>query len=331
MTGSQEPRVTVGLPVRNGAPYLVKALDSLRSQSLRDLRIVVSDNASDDETASICQAASEADPRVRVHRWRQNIGAAANFNWVADLAETPYFAWANHDDLWHPDYLARCVGALEETPGAVLAYTRANLIDANGCLMAELRSELALDAQRPHRRLRAFHDLFIDCDRRRLWGNPEIEGMWTPVYGVIRQDALAATERIGRFISSDTVLLEELLLHGSFVEIPERLFDKRDHPKRSMRASWGFDQRLAWFNGARPSRFLFPKWRMLGARLRAVLRAPLSPTDRLLCASEMLAFYVRRGHEGKSLIKELMINVVRLTRLRRDRPGFLERRLPQVW
>ena len=332
-SGQRTPRteVTAGLPVHNGDTYLDEALGSLLAQRYDALRVTVWDNASTDRSLEICDDRAARDRRIAVHRNGQNIGAAANFNRAAERCETPLFMWANHDDLWDPDYVARCVAALETAPDAVLAYARSHKIDHDGEPIAELMADLGLDDPEPHRRLRAFHDWFRHCDENGLWSTSEIEGLWIPVYGVMWTSALRSTDLIGQYISSDTILLEELLLHGRFVEVPATMFGKRDHPARSMRDSRAYERRLTWFTGRTPGRFLFPKWRMLRGRMEAVARAPLAPGERAKCLVEMLAFYVRRPHEGKSLVKEALINMARSVRMRADRPGPLERRLPQVW
>lgn len=323
--------VTVGLPVHNGDAYLAAALDSLLAQRYAAMRVLVFDNASTDRTREICADYAARDDRVTVHRNPRNIGAAANFNIAAQRCKTPLFMWANHDDQWDPEYIPRCVAALEAEPEAVLAYTRSEKIDDRGQPIAELMADLGLDDPAAHRRLRAFHDWFRQCDEHGLWSTSRIEGLWIPVYGIMRASALSATGLIGPYISSDTILLEELLLHGRFVEVPSTLFGKRDHAGRSMRDSRAYERRLAWFTGRTPGRFLFPKWRMLRGRLAAVARAPLPSGERASCLVEMLGFYVRRPHEGKSLVKEALINLARSVRIRADRPGPLERRLPQVW
>lgn len=323
--------VTVGLPVYNGDQYLEEALDSLLAQGHVPIRILICDNASTDRTAAICDSYAIRDGRVTVHRNTRNIGAAANFNLAAELAETEYFMWANHDDLWSPEYIARCVEVLDRESDAVLAYGHSHKIDQDGERVAELMAGLGLDAATPHQRLKQFHGWFNHCDEAGIWAESQIEGLWIPVYGVMRTQALQGTGLIGNYISSDTILLEELLMHGRFIEIPEPLFGKRDHAERSMRDSRAYERRLAWFTGRRAGRFLFPKWRMLRGRLGAVHRSPLQASERLLCTVEMLAFYVRRPHEGKSLVKEMLINFARAMRLQSDRPGPLERRLPEVW
>src|SRR4051794_15444571 len=72
------PLVTIGLAVYNGERYLREALESLVGQTLRDVEIVICDNASDDATEAICREFAERDPRVRYHRNATNIGGARN-------------------------------------------------------------------------------------------------------------------------------------------------------------------------------------------------------------------------------------------------------------
>ena len=305
------PRVSIGLPVYNGEAYLEAAVASLLAQTYTNVEIILSDNCSTDSTPEICKALAQADPRIRYSRTDANIGAAGNFNRVARLATGDYFAWANHDDLWHPTYVEKAVQALDEAPEAILAYAQASKIDEAGETIIELNAGFALDADCPATRLRKYHGLFIDIDRRKGWGKEPIEGFWIPVYGVMRTDLLQKTSMIGNYIASDTVLIEELLMLGAFVEIEERLFFKRDHRQRSMRDSEAYDARSEWFTGKRATRLIFPRWRAFRERLRGAISLP-SGRDRLRCTWEMFTFYFRRRSEGNALVKEIIANLGRL-------------------
>jgi Glycosyltransferases involved in cell wall biogenesis len=73
---NQRPRVSVGLPVFNGEKYLAKALDSLLAQEYEDFELIISDNASTDETGRICEKYARQDGRIRYWRNPSNIGLA---------------------------------------------------------------------------------------------------------------------------------------------------------------------------------------------------------------------------------------------------------------
>lgn len=312
MTTIHKPRVTLGLPVYNGASYIEAAVASCLKQSFNDIVILISDNCSTDATPEICTQLSAENPKIRWYRNERNLGAAANFNIVAQRADSEFFAWVNHDDLWGDDYIRQAVARLDARADAVLAYPHSAKIDGNGTIVAALTRDLLLNDPTPSQRLRRYHDLFREVDAGGGWAEHEIEGLWIPVYGLIRTEVLQRTRLIGPYIASDTVLLEELLMHGAFDEIPEELFYKRDHEDRSMRAAIPYDARHKWFTGEAPGCLLWPRWRALRERLSAIARAPLSSRERRSCRQEMLAFYVRRPSEGRALVKEVLINTLRL-------------------
>lgn len=327
MSRDQIPCLSIGFPVYNGQDYLRRAIDALRQQTFTDIEIIISDNCSDDRTAEICAELVASDSRIVYHRNARNLGAAANFNCVVSHARGRYFAWGNHDDLWEPTYFERCIAVLEHDARTVLAYSRSAKIDSVDEVVAVLEHDLGLTGDTPAKRLRRYHDIFIETDRADGWRRHEIEGIWTPVYGVIRTQALRSTGLIGSYISSDTVLLEELLLHGRFTEVPEVLFLKRDHEARSMRDSVAYAKRLRWFTGRSEQLFLFPRFRILFERLRIVFRVPMSASERLGSLYETLSFYWRRPHEAKALIKEIGINIWRVF----GRVFGNSDRIPQKW
>jgi len=100
MTQRHKPRLCIGLPVYNGEEYLAQAVESVLGQTFDDFRLIISDNASTDGTEEICRSYAQRDSRVEYHRVGENRGAAWNFNRVVGLADSEYFQWATHDDVW---------------------------------------------------------------------------------------------------------------------------------------------------------------------------------------------------------------------------------------
>ena len=107
------PRVSIGMPVYNGAQFLEQAIESILAQTFTDLELVISDNASDDDTAAISNVYARKDSRIRYHRQSRNVGAAANYNFVFARSRGTFFKWAAHDDLTAPTFVERCVGAFD--------------------------------------------------------------------------------------------------------------------------------------------------------------------------------------------------------------------------
>jgi len=270
---SPPPRVSVGMPVRNGERYLESSLDSLLAQDFDNFELIVSDNGSTDATEAICRAYSQRDRRIRYYRATTNLGAAWNYNRVAALARGELFRWATHDDLVAPNHLSRCVAALDQAgPQVVLCYPRTVSIDADGNRLPPHDDLLNLWMEEPARRFQA------------VLTNP---GHWNPIFGLMRLSALRQTSLIRAYWASDTVLLAELSLLGKFLEIPEDLFFRRYHENTSYRANTTLEDLAVWMDPANKGKrrnALFGL-RLYWEHLRAIHSAPLSMADRLQCYS----------------------------------------------
>ncbi len=121
MSRVNRPRVTVVMPVHDGAPYLRPAVESILAQTYRDLELLVLDDGSEDESAAI--VASYRDPRVRLHRRAANLGVVATLNEGLELASTEYVARMDADDVSHPERLARQVAFLDQHPDVAVLGT----------------------------------------------------------------------------------------------------------------------------------------------------------------------------------------------------------------
>ena len=260
-----QPRLSIGLPVYNGENYLEAALDAVLAQSFDDFELIISDNASTDRTAAICERYAARDARIRYHRQSQNLGAAPNFNWVFAQARAPYFKWLAHDDLVQPGFLAACMHVLESDPSVVVASTRTAEIDEQGRVIGTLHHNMRTDSPHPHVR---FFDLI---------NHPYCY----QIFGVIRSDVLAKTPLIQSFAGSDGCLLAELSLYGPIVERPEVLFLMRNHPGRSTRAHTDHLRRAVWFDTRKNGKLSFPAWQAVGYYLRALWAAPLTARERM--------------------------------------------------
>ncbi len=81
-------KIAIGLPVYNGANFLAAAIDSILAQSYADFELVISDNASTDNTEEICRAYAQRDRRVRYVRQPTNVGAANNHNLLVRMSDS---------------------------------------------------------------------------------------------------------------------------------------------------------------------------------------------------------------------------------------------------
>lgn len=115
------PRVSIGVPVYNGASLIRQSLSNLAEQSFRDFDVVISDNASTDGTTEICEDFARKDPRFRVVRRDVTSTAMQNFLFVRRQTQSPLFMWRAFDDLSTPNFIQELVAVHDAQPGIALA------------------------------------------------------------------------------------------------------------------------------------------------------------------------------------------------------------------
>lgn len=270
MSNQSPPRVSIGLPVFNGANFIAQAIASILAQTFTDFELIICDNASRDDTEAICRGFAAVDHRIRYYRNDLNLGAAANFNRAFGLAAGGYFKWAAHDDMLAPTYLEKCVAALDAHPGAVLCQTLVQVVGGNGEFFSTFDTRVT-GADSPQRSKRfaasilAFHH-GIDS------------------FGVIRTEALSRTRLHPPQAGSDSALLAELALLGPFTYVREPLFLHREHPARFVRTALkDRDQTLAWYGAGASAREVWSWWRYFRDLFRMIPRWVPERRERLRC------------------------------------------------
>jgi glycosyltransferase involved in cell wall biosynthesis len=272
--------VTIGLPVYNGAPYLDSALRTLCAQTFQDLTILVADNASSDDSAQVIERWARRDSRVRVHRHATNIGALPNFRWVLAQAESPWFMFAAHDDLWSPGCVSALYGAITERPGLEIAIPKmVNFEDAIeqpsktrpyperiNRLAMRGRVSLALRRSRPG----WIYSLFL---RQRL------------------QAAMQAAQALDQSWGEDVLAQLHVLLNGGITGTNEAIYYRRSTPQSA--ASYRPKTAAAHFA-------LYRKFLRLA--FQALANAPLSTFDRLSLIPALLR-YARYVGKPTSILK----------------------------
>jgi glycosyltransferase involved in cell wall biosynthesis len=293
MSAVRPPTLAIGLPVYNGAQFVAAALDAMRAQSYDDFELIIVDNASTDATEAVCRAQALSDRRIRYHRNARNVGPAANFNCVFGRSSSRFFKWMAHDDLHHPDYLARCMEALDKDPNAILAYSRAVTIDPEGTTVRKpWGAPAGLTSSRAPERFRAALA-------------PPTEPLPLPIFGIVRSQVLRKTALQCALPASDLALIAELTLHGRFVEIPEPLFRQREHPGRAgPHLSQDPYRAAAFWRGAGGARVTYPHWRLLRRHLDSIARAPLSATQARDCRRALRRW---AWHDRELLLRDTFI------------------------
>jgi glycosyltransferase involved in cell wall biosynthesis len=290
MTSGPAPRVSIGLPVYNGDNFLAAAIDTLLNQTFTDFELIISDNASTDGTEAMCREYAAKDPRVQYHRSETNYGAAWNFNNTFHLARGEYFKWAAHDDTHHPEFLARCVEVLDRSPEIVLCFSKTTFIDESGKEYKEY--DYRIDFAETPLRKRFFH--FV-C------GGYIVQ----EIFGLIRSEVLRDTKLIDGYLGSDLVLLGNLTLSGNFYQIPECLFQHREHEDRSMKNPAGADNATQWYDSSKSGKRTMPHWRRMYENMKSVMGHPMPWSDKMDCMIEICRYAKWRNRDLRSDISRV--------------------------
>jgi glycosyltransferase involved in cell wall biosynthesis len=299
------PLVSIGLFVYNGERFIEETLRSILYQTFTDFELIISDNASTDRTGDIAQTYARRDSRIRYYRSEKNMGAGWNVRRAYELGTGKYFKQAAVDDLLEPDFLQRCVGALESDPGCVLAYTRTREVDENGTFIENYVTPIKTDDDDP-------------VARFGKWLSTGGHNCYQ-IFGVMRTSALRQIPPQGSYVNADGVLLARLSLLGRFYEVPEYLFISRRHSGQSMAAlPFRLKQprrfRLTnlcptlpspeWWDPTKVRALTFPEFRRLREYFLSIYRSPLGPAQKLRCYSLLLP-WLRWNSVG--MLKDLFI------------------------
>lgn len=266
------PRVVACMPVWNAEPFIVETLESVAAQTYPNLEVLISDDASTDGTAAICERFAAGDARFRVVRQPTRRGWVGNANFLLDAARGDYFFFAFHDDPLCPTYVERLVKALEDQPAAVLAFS--DVFSGEAVARYTELDGVVDRVQRSRRIIR----------KRGLW--------WIPNRGLFRADAARRVGGMRRHLAgeykADWPWLLHLALLGEFVRVPEPLI-RKVWSDASLSAQW--KRRLT----------LWRSTAVVLACAREVRRAAPPLSEELLMHRELAKFWMRAALRGRRL------------------------------
>lgn len=282
---TQNPLVSVGMPVYNGAKTLRRALDSILEQDYPNLELIISDNASTDETSKVCREYASRDSRIVYYRAKKNMGASWNFNHALKLSKGKYFMWAAHDDLRLPTYISKCVNQLERNEKAVLcqSYTVVSIEGSEKPLYVATLDTIAC----------------ITCPIKRFSIVLKFLSA-TAIYGLIRTETAKKIKPLGNYLSTDIVFIHELSLYGEFSQVSEKLFY---YFGRETRRNTSEDFELLRPGNKLPQ-WYFPFVVVALNHAISILRSPLSPTKKIVLIGILML------HEAKIVAAKIALRFV---------------------
>jgi glycosyltransferase involved in cell wall biosynthesis len=217
-TNTQPVKLTVGIPTFNRAGWLRESIESVLAQTFADFRLIVSDNASEDDTPEVVR--SFDDDRIHYVRSQRNVGSIGNFNRLIALAETEFLVLLPDDDVLYPGHLAAAVDVLERFDTVGLVHSAFEFIDAQSRVVREVAPLVSRSPVKIDRRDRALEYLMVSD-----WGLcfPSVAYRTKAVL-----EAGGLREEEGPF--GDRQLWMRIALDWSFGYIAKPLVGFRTHP-----------------------------------------------------------------------------------------------------
>ena len=222
-----DPAVSAIMAVHDGLPYIEMAVRSILQQSLRDIEMIVVDDASTDGTPGLLARLAAEDPRLRVIALEENEGPARARNRALLAARGAYVAVMDADDIAHPQRFAVQKAWLDAHPQVLLLGTSNRIINSSG--QVQRTSRRAHDAPAVRWLCRFNMPLMHPSVMfRRLdpQGQPWLYDRDIPV-------------------GQDYDLISRVLMGGDVVSLPDVLLDYRVHPDSITGTKWTRQQAQA--------------------------------------------------------------------------------------
>ena len=213
----EKPLVSIGVPTCERALLLERALKSLITQDYPNIEIIVSDNASRDETPEVCERILEQYPFVHYSRNSSRIHALENFRRVLLRSTGKYFMWAADDDLWEPKFVSTLVRCLESDQDTVLIAAEAQYMIRDGTMLPFFPEGRAFYDKLPHSRLRRLLTFTSHSYGNLIYGLYRREALFTKSGGTVLD--------VCKFINEIPIFLQ-IAMKGNVQVLSEVLFYK---------------------------------------------------------------------------------------------------------
>ena len=136
-------RVSVAIATYARAAMVREAIEAALGQTRPPQEIVVSDDASPDQTLAVLEQLVRSHPSVQIVRQARNTGGVPNWNAALNQTSGEYLAWCSDDDRYLPDHLEASLKYLEAHPDVGLVHS--------GFVDAVETGSLTERVARPHR------------------------------------------------------------------------------------------------------------------------------------------------------------------------------------
>jgi glycosyltransferase involved in cell wall biosynthesis len=218
----EDIKVSIGIPVYNGEKFIQEKLDSLIKQTFNNFEIIISDNASTDNTSNICREYAKKDKRIKYFYQKENIGSWSNFAFVLEKANKEYFLWSAADDIILSTYLEKTINILNSNNNVSCCGTKMELYgddpkefenETNDSIIKKINKRMGYMNVFPasgsyENRIKEF---IVNLRHNQIF------------YGVFRTNQIKESFVLEKIIGIDTCIIFNILKFGEIFVIDETL------------------------------------------------------------------------------------------------------------
>lgn len=121
-------QIDILLATYNGEKYLQEQIESILEQTYSNIRLIISDDCSKDNTRKILEQYEKKDNRVKVYYQEKNLGYVKNFEFLLNKVENEIYALSDQDDVWNLNKVENTYNKLKET-NADLVFTDLEVVN----------------------------------------------------------------------------------------------------------------------------------------------------------------------------------------------------------
>lgn len=125
-----EEEIDILLATYNGEKYVAEQIESILKQSYSNIKLIISDDCSQDETRKILEKYKIKDKRVEIHLQEKNLGYIKNFEYLLKQVKNNIYMLSDQDDIWLPEKVEKTLKTLNKE-NADMVFGDLEVVDKN--------------------------------------------------------------------------------------------------------------------------------------------------------------------------------------------------------
>lgn len=109
-----EETIDILLATYNGEKYVIDQIESILNQTYKNIRLLISDDCSTDNTRQILEQYQKKDNRIIIFMQERNLGYVGNFEFLLKQVKNKYYMLSDQDDIWLPEKIEKSIECLKQ-------------------------------------------------------------------------------------------------------------------------------------------------------------------------------------------------------------------------